>query len=68
MTATLKKIMIEIVVISMCLCSVSHAFKEPAKPKTDFKLEPYKEYEVNRLMREEVEEVFVQLKRQRLPE
>jgi hypothetical protein len=54
--------MIEIVVISMCLCSVSHAFKEPAKPRTDFKLEPHKEYEVNRLVSEEVIEAFAQLK------
>ena len=62
MTATLKKITIEIVVISMCLCSVSHAFKEPVKPAVNFKLEPYKEYEVNRLVGEEVEEVFSRLK------
>jgi hypothetical protein len=62
MTATLRKIIIESVVISMCLCSVSHAFREPAKPKTDFILEPHKEYEVNRLVREEVDEVFAELK------
>jgi hypothetical protein len=63
MTATtLKKILIEMVVINMCLCSVGHAFREPVRPKVDFKLEPYKEYEVNSLVGEEVEKVFSRLK------
>ncbi len=62
MTPILKKIMIETVFISLCLCSVSHAFSEPTKPRTDFKLEAYKEYKVNQLAREEVVEAFAQLK------
>jgi len=63
MAATLKKIVFEIVVISIALCPVSYAFREPAKPRTDFKLKPHKEYEVNRLVQDDVDEVFAQLKK-----
>ena len=62
MTATLKKILIEIVVISMGLCSVSHAFSEPARPETNATLERYKEYEINQLVGEDVGAVFTRLK------
>ena len=62
MTATLRKILIEIVVISMGLCSVGHAFTEPARPNTNVTLERYQEYEVSQLVREDVEGAFSRLK------